>query len=104
MLFPFSRDQQQHVAEMIQETLRQRGVAVVHLVRFPQLTINHAVLIFAADATPTTIDFSTYDPNEPGKPVVITFDRFTGTFQFPANSYFPGGRVDIYPIYDRWIY
>jgi hypothetical protein len=104
MILPFSRHQQQHIAELLQQTLSTRAVAVVHLVRFPQLSINHAVLIFEAKTTPKVVQFVTYDPNEPETPTIITFDRATGTFHLPPNSYFPGGRVDVYPIYDRSLY
>lgn len=104
MIFPFSRHEQEQVAEQIQKELRCNGAAVVHLVRFPQLSINHAVVMFEAKATPKTILFTTYDPNEPEKPAVITFNRKTRTFLLPANAYFQGGRVDVYPIYDRLMY
>jgi len=104
MIFPFSRHQQQHVAKVLQLTLQNRAAAVVHLVRFPQLSINHAVLMFGAKETPQQIEFLTYDPNQPEKPVLITFDRAARTFRLPPNAYFPGGRVDVYPIFDGLIY
>lgn len=104
MIFPFSRHQQEQVAEKVQGEIRCKGVAVVHLVRFPQLSINHAVLMFGAKINTQTIDFLTYDPNEPTGPVTITFDRASRTFSLPTNAYFQGGRVDVYPIYDRLIY
>ena len=101
MIFPFSRHQQERMASKLESELDSKGVAVVHLVRFPQLTINHAVLVFGVKTGPKSIEFMTYDPNEPAKPVTITFDRESRTFSLPPNSYFPGGRVDVYPIYDR---
>jgi len=104
MIFPFSRKHQGEMAERIQEEICQKGVVVVHLVRFPQLSINHAVLIFGAKHSESKIEFDTYDPNEPEKPVTITFDRVSRTFSLPPNAYFPGGRIDIYPIYDRTLY
>lgn len=104
MIFPFSRHQQEQVAEQIQEEIRRHAVAVVHLVRFPQLSINHAVLMFEARANPKAVMFATYDPNEPQKSTIITFDRATRTFMLPPNAYFPGGRVDVYPIYNRLLY
>lgn len=104
MLWPFSRKQQERVAENLLLALRQHGPAVVHLVRFPQLTINHAVLIYDWTLTDQGIDFITYDPNLPAKPVTISFDQRTRTFLLPANQYFPGGRVDLYEVYSRWDY
>ena len=104
VVFPFSRHQQEQVAQLLQQELQEKAVAVVHLVRFPQLSINHAVLMFEAKANPREVQFITYDPNEPEKPTIITFDRATRTFSLPSNAYFQGGRVDVYPIYDRWMY
>ena len=104
VVFPFSRHQQNHMAEQIQTELNERGALVVHLVRFPQLSINHAVLMFEAKPNQKAIEFITYDPNDPRGPVTITYDRATKTFSLPSNDYFPGGRVDVYPIYDRLLY
>ena len=104
VVFPFGRHQQEQVAHRLQDEIEQRAIAVVHLVRFPQLSINHAVLMFESKANPGEIQFLTYDPNEPEKPTVITFDRASRTFSLPANAYFQGGRVDVYPIYDRLMY
>ena len=104
MLWPFSRRQQAATADQILAHLRTGEPIVVHVVRFPQLTINHAVVIFKAEEAAAQIRFETYDPNRPAAPVWITFDRATRTFDLPANDYFPGGRVDLYEIYHRWNY
>lgn len=104
VVFPFSRHQQARMAERIKDELARRGVVVVHLVRFPQLSINHAVLMFEAKPNAGTIQFTTYDPNDPANPVLLTYNANTRTFSLPANAYFPGGRVDVYPIYDRLLY
>jgi DMSO/TMAO reductase YedYZ molybdopterin-dependent catalytic subunit len=104
VVFPFTRHQQEHMARKLEEELQQKGIAVAHLVRFPQLSINHAVLMYGAKADSTQVQFLTYDPNEPEKPTVVTFDRATRTFTLPTNAYFQGGRVDVYPIYDRVLY
>jgi hypothetical protein len=104
MIFPFSRHQQEQMANQLQKEIESKGVAVAHLVRFPSLSINHAVLMFEARPTEKNIEYITYDPNEPEQPVTITFDCESRTFSMPHNAYFPGGRVDIYPIYDRLTY
>jgi hypothetical protein len=104
MIMPFSRHQQQKMAEQLQAAIAENRAPVIHVVRFPQLTINHAVVLFGAAETPEAIRFSVYDPNNPKAPTELTFDRATRTFQFPANDYFPGGRVDVYEIYRNWLY
>jgi len=104
MIFPFSRHHQEHVAAQLLAHLREDHLLIVHLVRFPQLTINHAVVIFDAKEHGNEIDFMTYDQNQPEKPVTITYDRAGRTFFLPANNYYPGGRVDAYEIFHRWDY
>jgi hypothetical protein len=104
MILPFSRHQQEHVAERLQQQLQHKGPVVVHVLRFPQLSINHAVVIFDAKTASNRVDFVTYDPNEPGNPTTIRFDRAARTFYMPPNAYFSGGRIDVYSIYDRFPY
>lgn len=104
MIMPFTRHHQEGMANQLLAAVNANRAPVVHLVRFPQLTINHAVVLFGATETPDKIVFATYDPNNPKAPTTLTFDRATRTFQFPANDYFPGGRVDVYEVYRNWLY
>jgi len=104
MIFPFSRKSQAHLADTLVARLKHNRPAILHLVRFPKLTINHAVLVFGAKPSTNTIDFISYDPNQPDKPLNLVYERATRTFFLPPNTYFPGGRVDAYEIYSRWDY
>ena len=99
MIMPLSRGHQERMASQLLNSLKQNRPPVVHIVRFPQLSINHAVLLFAAEENDQEIVFSTYDPNEPTKATKLTYDRASRTFVFPRNLYFAGGRVDVYEIY-----
>src|ERR1041384_2873427 len=58
MIFPFSRRQQAQVAKQLAVRLKESGPAIVHVVRFPQLTINHAMLVFEAKETATGMQFA----------------------------------------------
>lgn len=104
MLFGFSRARQKAEVTRLIESIRQNRPPVVHIVKFPKLTINHALLLFAVTEDVTTVQFTVYDPYNPMEPEVLTFDRATGTFTFPRNPYFIGGEVDIYEIYRAWNY
>jgi len=104
MIFRFSRAEQSAMSQQILSDLKTNEPVVVHIVRFPQLTINHAVVIYDATETTNEIRFTTYDPNHPVEPVTITYDKASRTFTLPANDYFFGGRIDVYEVYHRWNY
>jgi hypothetical protein len=104
IMLPFRRSQQQRVAEDLLQHAKSGDPVVVHIVRFPQLTINHAVLFFGAQDEPNQIVFKIYDPNLPAEPRTITFDKAKRTFFFAPNDYFPGGRIDAYEVYNKWNY
>ncbi len=109
MIFPLSRHHQEQMARQLMarqlvESLRQNRPPLVHLVRFPQLAINHAVLVYAAKESGPEIQFTTYDPNYPSEPIPLVYDCGMRRFKFPRNSYFKGGRVDVYEIYHAWNY
>ncbi len=104
MIFPFSRRHQANMAQQILTDLNRDPPVVVHLVRFPQLTINHGVIIFGATQNEKEISFEVYDPNQAAQPSILSYDRATRRFLLGANSYFPGGRVDVYEVYHKWNY
>lgn len=86
------------------QEIRNHRPPVVHLVKFPQLTINHAILLFDVTENERTIEFTAYDPYEAEHPVPLTFDRATQQFTFGRNPYFIGGRVNVYEIYRSWLF
>ncbi|MBU6399770.1 MAG: hypothetical protein KGS61_05580 [Verrucomicrobia bacterium] len=102
MVFPIARGHQARTAARLAGELPRTGLAIVHLVRFPSLTINHGVGLFAAQRTETGFSFQVYDPNDPDRPVTLSFDRARRTFDLPANRYWPGGRVDVIEIFRPW--
>jgi hypothetical protein len=104
MVFPIGRGHQERMARQLADSLGRDRPPVVHLVRFPSLAINHAALLFDVKETEKEIQFSTYDPNDPDQPVLLTYNRHERTFTYPRNHYFAGGRVDVYEIYHRWNY
>lgn len=102
MIYYFSRTTQARTVQRLLADLKDNRPPVVHVVRFPQLTINHALLVFGARETEKQILFLVYDPNKPDSPKVLTYDRATRTFTFAGNDYWPGGRVDVYEVYRSW--
>jgi hypothetical protein len=104
IVFPFSRSNQEKTAKTLLQDLAENRPPIVHVVQFPQLTINHAVLVFDAKQTEKAIEFIVYDPNKPDAAKTLFYDRATRTFSFAGNDYWPGGQLDVYEIYRSWRY
>lgn len=104
MIYPFSRGHQENTAMQLVAEIKANWPPIVHLVRFPVITINHAVMLYAAKETAKEILFSVYDPNDPRVPGELTYDRASRTFIFPATDYFADGRVDVYEVYHGFMY
>jgi len=104
IVFPFTRHEQERMSKQLLDHLAKNRLLIIHLVRFPALTINHAVLLFDAKESEKEIQFITYDPNNPEQPRIITYDREKRTFSMAPNDYFPGGRVDVYEVDHKWNY
>jgi hypothetical protein len=103
-IFPFSRVDQTRQADRLAERVQTGWPPIVHIVDFPKLTINHAVVLFAVEQGCEQIRFSIYDPNEPRAPGVLLFDPHQRSFVLPPNRYFRGGKVNVYEVYHRWNY
>lgn len=103
MVLPISRRHQATTAVRLWEQVRAGEVPVVHLVNFPRLTINHALVLFACRETAAGLEFAAYDPNEPAAPARLFYATADRCFTFPANRYWPGGRLNVIEIYrSRW--
>jgi hypothetical protein len=97
MVFPFSRRHQEREAKTL--VSRIGTLPIVHIVTFPRLSINHAIMLFKAKDSEDQVEFHGYDPNIVDRPVNLFFDKNTRTFRFPANHYFAGGNLNVYQIY-----
>jgi len=104
MVLPFTRTQQRHVGERLLDEVTHNQPAVVHLVRFPSLSINHAAVIYGACRVGDEIEFKIYDPNTPQAPATIRYRPNDGVFTMATNAYFPGGRIDLYQVYHSIFY
>lgn len=100
MIYPFLRGQQRETAHELLAEVRRGEPPIVHVVRYPRITINHTVLLFDAEETPEEIRFAFYDPNEAHHPLWLRYDRALRTFDYPRTPYFGGGPVRVYEIYD----
>jgi hypothetical protein len=104
MVFPVWRAHQEQVARQLRQVLRVRPAPIVHLFRFPRITINHGIVLFGATESDAEIRFDAYDPNIPDHPVPLVYDRAARTFSFPRNHYWAGGPVSVIEIYCGGLY
>lgn len=102
MIFPISRVHQARTARRLVAAIQRGWSPVIHLVRFPQLTINHGMVLFAVAESPSDIEFQAYDPNDPSRPTMLTFNSSRQTFVLPANHYWAGGPLNVIEIFRGW--
>jgi len=104
MVLPFWGALREAEARRLAATIAGGHVAVVHLVDFPSLRLNHAVLVHGVEATTDGWKFEVYDPNAPRKPLELRFDARRRRFRVPSTGYFGGGEVEAYEVYRNCIY
>ena len=104
MICPFSRAHQLRTAEGLLAALRANRLPLVHLVKFPALTINHCVVLFAVTETGRGWEFESYDPNNSKEPERLAFDRAARTFFLSPNSCWPGGELNVSHICRSWFF
>lgn len=104
MVLGFNRSGQVKRAEAMAERVRAGRPVIAHIVDFPGLRINHAVLLIAVETTATELRFSAYDPNDISGTLPLVFDRALRQFTFPQTKYSEGCAVDVYEVYRDALY
>jgi hypothetical protein len=104
MIFPFGEGHQRRLVARLLASLGRGQAPIVHVLRYPSLTLNHMLLVFAAEDAPGEIRFHAYDPNEAAAAIVLRWDRGARTFLYPRTPYFGGGPVKVYEIYDGLLF
>jgi hypothetical protein len=104
MVFPTPKWHQEQIARQLARSLREGGVPLVHLFRFPRITINHGIVLFGMTESEREIQFEAYDPNIPEHPVRLVFDRAGRTFIFPPACYWAGGPLSVIEIFRGGLY
>jgi hypothetical protein len=104
MVAPTRRWHQEQMAQQLARSLPQRQAPLVHLYRFPRVTINHGIVLFGMTESERDIQFDAYDPNIPEHPVKLIYERATRTFVFPRTHYWAGGKLNVYEIFTGGLY
>ncbi len=104
MVFPVWPRHQELTAERLERVIREAVAPVVHLFRFPHVTINHGVVLFGVKESGRDIEFDAYDPNIPAHPVKLIFERGRRSFYFPRTHYWAGGPLKVIEILRGGLY
>ena len=104
MLYEFSREYQEQTHANLDATLARGGLFVAHLSTFPNLSINHAVLVFArkpASRRASIEHYVVYDPNHSEAPRELTWSPANRAFAYQKDWDFVGGFVRVYQVYGK---
>ena len=104
MIFKVYGRFQEKMAEKLKRSLQNRGLALVHLFRFPHITINHGITLYGFTESPEKIEFTAYDPNIPEHPVTLVYEKNRRVFTFALNIYWGGGVLNVLEIYSAFPY
>jgi len=104
MIFPVGGRFQAGMAQKLKRSIHQRGVSLVHLFRFPRITINHGIVLYGFTESEHQIEFEAYDPNLPAHPVKLVYKKNRRAFTFAPNIYWGGGGLSVMEIFCDWPY
>ncbi len=104
MVAPAGRRHQEQMAQQLKRALYERPAPIVHLFRFPRVTINHGIVLFGSRESDRDIEFDAYDPNLPEHPVKLTYERAARSFFFQRTHYWAGGALNVYEMYINGLY
>jgi hypothetical protein len=104
MVFPVPVWYREMMVKKLKASLPKRGLALVHLFRFPKITINHGIVLSGFTESAEAIEFDAYDPNIPEHPVKLIYEKQRQEFTFAPNRYWGGGSLKVMEIYADWPY
>lgn len=104
MIFPVMPWHAAWMAKKLKASLPRRILTLVHLWRFPHITINHGIALYGYTESEQGIEFEGYDPNIPEQPVKLVYERKRWRFTFAASRYWGGGPLKVMEIYCNWPY
>jgi hypothetical protein len=99
MIFPVSNRRERKTARELFDEVQSGRLPIIHIYRFPDVRLNHGILVFSAEKHGDNFAFAAYDPNNPTRPVQLQFDAAQEAFIFERNQYFAGGRIKVYEVF-----
>ena len=104
MILPVGRAHQERMAGQLAHSLSSGRAPIIHLFRFPRITINHGIILYGLAETNSGLRFDAYDPNIPDRPTELNYHKSERVFCFPPNHYWAGGPVNVVEVYCGWLY
>jgi hypothetical protein len=104
MVFPITRTHQERMARQLAAGLAAGNTPIVHLFRFPRITINHGILLFGVREESDRSVFDVYDPNIPEHPLQLYYWKAKRAFDFPPTKYWPGGPLNLFEMFLGGLY
>jgi hypothetical protein len=87
--FPVTREQQAGVAREVIDDVDAGRLVQLLVTNWPKPELNHGVIAYAYRAGPREVEFDVWDPNDPHRPGLLTFDttdrRFHATRLFDTE-------------------
>jgi hypothetical protein len=70
---------------------------------WPKPELNHTVVAYAYGSGPAGVEFRVWDPNDPGQPGVVRFDRDRGQFWASRLHDTEPGVIRAFRMYYGWL-
>ena len=99
IIFPPFSSQQEKLHRWLQKNLDKGTPAIVWLINFPSLSINHAVVVYKNQSEDEFTYYYVYDPNLKDHPQILQYDSTKKEFSYSKTFYFSGGKVKVRPVY-----
>ncbi|HVK57250.1 MAG TPA: hypothetical protein VM735_00595 [Candidatus Kapabacteria bacterium] len=104
MIFPISDRRERKTAHALFDEVQSGRTPIVHVYRFPDVRLNHGLLVFEAKKEGNEMVFYLYDPNNTTRRGELRFNESKQSFIFERNQYFAGGPVKVYEVYRGLFY
>lgn len=100
--FPVTRGHQAEVAREVMDELDAGRLVQLLVTNWPKPELNHTVVAYGYRSAPPGVEFSVWDPNDPGEPGLVTFDaeasRFLATRLYDTEP----GLIRAFRMYYAW--
>jgi hypothetical protein len=80
VVFPVKHGQQAGVAREVMDDIDAGHLVQLLVTNWPKPELNHGVVVYGYRAGPHGVEFELWDPNDPRRPGVMTFETDTGRF------------------------